>query len=83
MHFGFRPAIALALAASAAVCAPGALQPTSSEPETPPISLPPVPANALRVLFVGNSLTYANDLPRTVADLALAAGLTALVAKNE
>jgi hypothetical protein len=31
------------------------------------------PQGALRVLFVGNSLTYYNDLPRTVADLAAAA----------
>lgn len=30
---------------------------------------------ALRVLFIGNSLTYTNDLPRTVADLSLSAGL--------
>jgi hypothetical protein len=29
-----------------------------------------LPAGGRRVLFVGNSLTYANDLPRTIADLA-------------
>lgn len=52
------PAIAL-LAAS---CALGGHDP-----------LPP-PPDALRVLFVGNSLTYVNDVPRTVADLAESAG---------
>lgn len=36
-----------------------------------------VPApGALRVLFIGNSLTYHNNLPRTVADLSAAAGFT-------
>ena len=38
-------------------------------------NLPPVPAGALRVLFIGNSLTYVNDLPRTVADMAVTAGV--------
>lgn len=38
----------------------------STEPKAPP--------GATRVLFVGNSLTYVNDLPRTVADLAESAG---------
>ena len=33
----------------------------------------------LRVLFVGNSLTYENDLPRTIADLAKSVGETPLV----
>src|SRR3954468_18801752 len=38
----------------------------------------PTPAKprAYRVLFIGNSLTYTNDLPGTVAGLALAAGDT-------
>jgi hypothetical protein len=36
---------------------------------------PPPPADAVRVLFIGNSLTYVNNLPRTVADLAVSAGL--------
>lgn len=35
---------------------------------------PDPPEGALKVLFIGNSLTYENDLPRTVADLALSAG---------
>lgn len=32
----------------------------------------PLPAGGKRVLFVGNSLTYVNDLPRTIADMAKA-----------
>ena len=36
---------------------------------------PEAPEGSLKVLFIGNSLTYENDLPRTVADLALSAGL--------
>lgn len=36
---------------------------------------PDPPADAVKVLFIGNSLTYENDLPRTVADLAASAGL--------
>ena len=35
---------------------------------------PDVPEGALKVLFIGNSLTYFNDLPRTVAQLASSAG---------
>ena len=80
MRFGFRPSVALALAASTVVCSSSALQPPASAPEDPPFVLPPVPANALRVLFVGNSLTYSNGLPRTVADLAKAAGQRTLYA---
>ena len=36
---------------------------------------PDAPEGAVRVLFIGNSLTYENDLPRTVGQLAIAAGL--------
>ena len=36
-------------------------------------------AGGKRVLFVGNSLTYVNDLPRTLADLARAVDDTPLV----
>lgn len=36
---------------------------------------PTAPEGSLKVLFIGNSLTYENDLPRTVADLAISAGL--------
>ncbi|MDF1504256.1 hypothetical protein [Roseisolibacter sp. H3M3-2] len=36
----------------------------------------PLPPGGHHVLFVGNSLTYVNDLPRTLADLAAAGGDT-------
>ena len=36
---------------------------------------PDAPEGSLKVLFIGNSLTYENDLPRTVGQLALSAGL--------
>jgi hypothetical protein len=36
---------------------------------------PKAPEGAVRVLFIGNSLTYVNNLPQTVADLASRAGL--------
>ena len=36
---------------------------------------PEAPEGSLKVLFIGNSLTYENDLPRTIAELALSAGL--------
>jgi hypothetical protein len=35
---------------------------------------PEVPEGALKVLFIGNSLTYTNDLPSTIAQLARSAG---------
>lgn len=35
---------------------------------------PEVPEGAVKVLFIGNSLTYTNDLPLTVAHLAVSAG---------
>lgn len=38
--------------------------------------LEPLPAGGYHVLFIGNSLTYTNDLPGTLADLAEAAGDT-------
>jgi len=41
----------------------------------------PVPANALRVLFIGNSLTYTNDLPSIIAALAEADGQPPLINK--
>lgn len=40
----------------------------------------PLPAGGHHVLFVGNSLTYANDLPGTVAAVAASAGDTIVVA---
>lgn len=36
---------------------------------------PEAPDGAVKVLFIGNSLTYTNDLPLTVAQLATSAGL--------
>ncbi|HEX6313217.1 MAG TPA: hypothetical protein VFZ73_00095 [Gemmatimonadaceae bacterium] len=36
---------------------------------------PDAAPGSLKVLFIGNSLTYENDLPRTVAQLAASAGL--------
>jgi hypothetical protein len=39
----------------------------------------PLREGGRRVLFVGNSLTYANDLPRTIADMAKSVGDTTLV----
>lgn len=41
-----------------------------------PDGLVTIPDADLRVLFVGNSLTYTNDLPARVAELAEAAGLS-------
>ncbi len=38
--------------------------------------LAPLPPGGIRVLFVGNSLTYYNDLPGTLIDLALTTGDT-------
>ena len=37
---------------------------------------PDAPEGSVKVLFIGNSLTYENDLPLTVKQLALSAGLT-------
>ncbi|MEO8576070.1 MAG: hypothetical protein ABI556_05190 [Gemmatimonadales bacterium] len=41
---------------------------------------PTLPAGGIHVLFIGNSLTYTNDLPKTVEDLAKSAGDTIRVA---
>jgi hypothetical protein len=57
---------ALALICGIAGCAGG------RSPSAPPPARPSV----YRVLFIGNSLTYTNDLPGTVAAMALAAGDT-------
>jgi hypothetical protein len=48
--------------------------------------LAPLPPGGHRVLFIGNSLTYVNDLPRTLSDLAASVGdtiKTAMVAKPD
>lgn len=42
----------------------------------------PLPSGGIHVLFVGNSLTYTNDLPATVAAIARAAGDTVVVASE-
>ncbi len=42
----------------------------------------PPPTGGIHVLFVGNSLTYTNDLPATVAAIARAAGDTVVVASE-
>lgn len=42
----------------------------------PGTDIPELPAGGKHVLFIGNSLTYTNNLPRTVADLASASGDT-------
>lgn len=45
-------------------------------------SLEPLPAGGHHVLFVGNSLTYTNDLPATLAAIAASAGDTIRVASE-
>jgi len=42
----------------------------------------PLPAGGRRVLFVGNSLTYVNDLPRTIADMARSVSETTFVHRS-
>ncbi len=44
-------------------------------------ALTPLPPGGMHVLFIGNSLTYVNELPRTLADLALTSGDTVQVAE--
>lgn len=56
-----------ACALAAAACARGSV-------------IEPLPAGGRHVLFVGNSLTYTNDLPSTVAAIAASAGDTVRVA---
>jgi hypothetical protein len=58
--------IALVLLGGMAGCA-GGPQPSGTEPAAPGV---------YRVLFIGNSLTYTNDLPGTLAAMALPAGDT-------
>ena len=50
------------------------LWPTQPE-QTPP------PANAMRVLFVGNSHNYFNDMPKMVVELAAAAGVDSRIVR--
>src|SRR5262245_43473534 len=48
------------------------------EPAPQPVAAPPVaavaPEAALKVLFIGNSYTYYNNLPRVLVELAVAGG---------
>src|SRR3954471_24402474 len=45
-------------------------------------ALEPLPAGGIHVLFVGNSLTYVNDLPGTLASLGDMGGDTLRVASS-
>src|SRR5688572_25593421 len=60
------PAVRLGLVA-ALIVGTGVACGNSSGPEL---------TGGIRVLFVGNSLTYVNDLPRTLSDMALTVGDT-------
>jgi hypothetical protein len=69
-RFGLKRAAAIALVLYAAAC-------SAAAPATPVQAAPAQVAQAqarpvLRVMFVGNSLTYVNDLPRLTAALAAA-----------
>lgn len=54
--------------------------PETPPPPPPPIPPPPPTEGATSVLFIGNSLTYVNDLPALVAQAANGAGLRLHVA---
>ena len=55
-------------------CASAPTEPDPPGSTSPPPPPPPSSAPALRLLFLGNSLTYTHDVPRLVAQLAVAAG---------
>jgi hypothetical protein len=57
------------------------LAPVLSACLTPTASVAPRPAGGHQVLFIGNSLTYVNDLPGTLARIAASAGDT-IVARS-
>lgn len=62
-----------------AACASGsdpAMEGPASMPASPTAPTPPTPppSATLSVLFIGNSLTYYNDLPRTLSGIARSAG---------
>lgn len=66
------------LLAGAALALPGA---ACAQSETPVEALPPPGADgSLRVLFIGNSLTYFNDLPGMLAELVRREGLDVVTA---
>lgn len=61
-------ALAAIIALAAVACAASSTAPPGTrEPGE-------IPENALRILFIGNSLTYWNDLPQVVAAMAVATG---------
>lgn len=47
---------------------------TTSAPTPPPPPPPPPPPGTLQIVMLGNSLTAAYEIPRMIADLAVAAG---------
>lgn len=66
------PALALLIALSLAGCDESAPPPPTAS-NTPP---PSPTADTLRILFIGNSLTYVNDLPSMLIAISAAAGDT-------
>lgn len=56
-------------------CAAG----TATTPDTGPPTTAPPPSSGAAILFIGNSLTEANDLPRRVQDLSRDAGASTVV----
>lgn len=80
------PAVAPLVALLASGCVFGSTEPRPAATPSPVVA-PPATGPALRVLFVGNSLTRTNDLPGMVAAISRAAGdsipiLTGMVAIN-
>ena len=75
---GHRPAYHTILSALGLILANGACNgrddPSGHSPVIPPDPAPHQTPVTLNVLFIGNSLTYYNDLPATVAGIAAAAG---------
>lgn len=73
-------AITLALLASTVLSAVGQ---TGSNSSSPAVAKPEDQANETRVLFIGNSFTYVNDLPAMLTKLAQAGGQKPLVCARE
>jgi hypothetical protein len=69
--------LVLACAQAGATDTPPSVPPPPLAPPPPPPPLPPPPTGpALRLLFVGNSLTYTFDVPTQIQQMAMAVGLT-------
>lgn len=65
----------MACAGQSAETVPASVTPGPVVPDPVPTITPdPVPTDRLRVLFIGNSYTYVNDLPRQIQWMAEAAG---------